>query len=101
MIDYLLSLGVSDVCNGWPGLVPYMATQAAHMVIGCIAVLLPLSARLVGFSLWIGKELLGDIAGCGLSRWVALDSAADIAFAILGFILALAFLRRRQTERES
>lgn len=57
----------------------------AHAGIGAVSTLLPLSVRLVFLSGWIGKEAFGDIGGCRLSGWVALDSVADIACAVLGF----------------
>lgn len=93
MIDYLLSLGVSDVCDGWPGTAPYAGTQLAHAVIGGTGAFAPLTLRLVALSVWIGKEIFADIGGCGLSGWVALDSVADIACAILGFAVAHFALR--------
>ena len=96
MIDYLLSLGVSDICHGWPGVAPYTGTQLAHAVIGGLAVFTPLSLRLVTLGAWIGKELFVDIAGCDLSAWVALDSVADLACAVLGFAVASVALRNSQ-----
>lgn len=82
-----MDLGISDVCRGWPGIGPYAATQAAHVGIGGLAVFTPLSLRLVILGGWIGKELFSDMARCDLSAWVALDSAADLGFAVLGFVL--------------
>lgn len=83
-----MDIGVSDVCYGWPGIGPYAVTQAAHTLIGGGALFLPLSLRLIALGCWIGKELFSDIAGCELSAFVALDSAADLGFAVLGFALA-------------
>jgi hypothetical protein len=83
-----MDIGVSDVCHGWPGIGPYAATQAAHTFIGGVALFIPLSLRLVILGGWIGKELFSDMARCELSALVALDSAADLGFAVLGFALA-------------
>lgn len=83
-----MDIGMSDVCHGWPGIGPYAATQAAHAFIGGVALLIPLSLRLVILGGWIGKELFSDMARCELSALVALDSAADLGFAVLGFALA-------------
>lgn len=58
------------------------------MFIGGAAVLVPHSLRLILLGGWIGKELFADVAGCGLRPLVALDSAADLSFAVLGFVLA-------------
>ena len=96
MIDYLLDLGVSDVCHGWPGAAPYAGTQAAHVVIGGATVFAPLAVRLVILSGWICKEMFSDIGGCGLSGWVALDSAADLTCAVLGFLGASVALGNSQ-----
>ena len=83
-----MDLGVSDVCHGWPGIGPYAATQAAHTVMGVVALFIPVSLRLVTLGGWIGKELFSDITKCDLSALVAIDSAADLGFAVLGFALA-------------
>lgn len=96
MTDYLINLGVSDVCAGWPGIGPYAAIQAAHTLIGGLAVFTPLSLRLVILGGWIGKELFSDMARCDLSVWVALDSVADMACAVIGFALVSATLRHSQ-----
>ncbi len=96
MIEYLLNLGVSDVCHGWPGMAPYAGTQLAHAVIGGGAVFTPMAVRIVILAGWGCKELLSDIAGCELSGWVALDSAADIACAALGFAVVSVALRNSQ-----
>lgn len=93
MIDYLLSLGVSDVCHGWPGLAPYAGRQAAHAVIGGAGAFAPLAVRVVILAVWIGKEIFLDVGGCGLSGWVVMDSAADLACAVLGFAVAHFTLR--------
>ena len=93
MMDYLLGLGVSDVCDGWPGAAPYVGTQAAHAAIGGVGVFAPLAVRLVILMAWICKEIFADIGGCGRSGWVALDSLADIAFAFMGFAVAHFALR--------
>lgn len=90
---------MSDVCNGWPGAIPYAGTQVAHASIGAVSTLLPLSVRLMFLSGWIGKEVFGDIGGCGLSGWVALDSVADIACAVLGFTVASVMCRNWQTTK--
>jgi hypothetical protein len=97
MIDYLLSLGVSDVCYGWPGAAPYAGTQLAHAAIGGGAVFTPLAVRLVALVGWIFKEVFSDFAGCDLSAWVALDSAADMACAVFGFVLVSVALRNSQS----
>ena len=83
-----MDIGVSDVCYGWPGVGSYAATQAAHTFIGGVALFIPTSLRLLCLGGWIGKELFSDIAGCDLSALVAIDSAADLGFAVLGFALA-------------
>lgn len=83
-----MDIGVSDVCHGWPGMGLYAATQAAHTFLGGVALFTPLSLRLVVLGGWIGKELFSDIVRCELSALVALDSAADLGFAVLGFALA-------------
>jgi hypothetical protein len=83
-----MDLGMSDVCGGWPGIGPYAATQAAHGGLGAVAVFVPLGLRMVIFGGWIGKELFSDMARCELSALVALDSAADLGFAVLGFAMA-------------
>lgn len=94
MVDYLLTLGISDVCHGWPGLGPYGATQVAHMALGVSAALLPFFGRravdagLVGLGIWVGKEVFSDIAGCGFSLPVIFDSTADLTCAALGYAVA-------------
>jgi len=98
-MDYVLNLGVSDICHGWPGAAPYASTQAAHAVIGGMTVLAPLTVRLVIFAGWISKEIFGDIGGCGLSGWVVLDSAADLTCAVLGFTVASVALRKSQSAK--
>jgi hypothetical protein len=101
MIDYLLNLGVSDVCNGWPGAAPYAWTQLAHVAIGGGAVFAPLAVRLVALAGWIFKEVFSDFAGCELSAWVALDSAADLTCALIGFAaVSLALRISQRTTRE-
>jgi hypothetical protein len=83
-----MDIGMSDVCHGWPGIGPYAAIQAAHTFVGGLALFIPLSLRLVVLGGWIGKELFSDMARCELSVLVALDSAADLGSAVLGFALA-------------
>ena len=83
-----MDIGMSDVCHGWPGIGPYAAIQAAHTLIGAVALFIPLSLRFVFLGGWIGKEIFSDIARCELSALVATDSAADLGFAVLGFALA-------------
>ena len=34
IVAFVLDLGVSDVCHGWPGILPYVLTQAAHATSG-------------------------------------------------------------------
>lgn len=48
-----MDIGVSDVCQGWPGIGPYAATQTAHTFIGGMATLIPMSLRLVMLGGWI------------------------------------------------
>lgn len=83
-----MDIGVSDVCHGWPGVGSYAATQAAHTFFGVAALFMPTGLRLLFLGGWIGKELFSDIARCDLSALVAIDSAADLGFAVLGFALA-------------
>jgi hypothetical protein len=97
MIDYLLNLGVSDVCNGWPGAAPYAWTQLAHVAIGGGAVFAPLAVRLVALAGWIFKEVFSDFAGCEFSTWVALDSTMDMACAVIGFAVVSVALRNSQS----
>jgi hypothetical protein len=89
-----MDLGMSDVCSGWPGIGPYAVTQTAHGGLGAVAVFVPLGLRLVFLGVWIGKELFSDMARCELSALVALDSAVDLGFAVLGFALAQRTLAR-------
>ncbi len=81
-----MGLTVSDLCAGFPDLFDYGLRQIAHMALGAVASLLPNPLATVVGVLWLGKELGGDLPGCGWVTTVWLDSAADLAFGAGGFI---------------
>ena len=78
---------------------PYAGRQAAHAVIGGEGAFAPLAVRVVILAGWIGKEVFLDVGGCGLSGWVAMDSAADLACAVLGFTAVFFALRKSHLVR--
>jgi hypothetical protein len=93
IIDFILGLGVSDVCIGWPGMATYLAVQLAHTLLGGACFFAPNPIRFVFLAGWLCKEVFFDIAGCGWNLVVACDSVADLSCAGLGFLL-VAFLVR-------
>lgn len=93
IIDFILGLGVSDVCIGWPGMATYLAVQLAHTLLGCACFFAPNPIRFVFLAGWLCKEVFFDIAGCGCNLVVALDSVVDLSCAGLGFLM-VAFLVR-------
>mgnify|MGYP001815540392 CR=1 FL=1 len=87
MGNFIANLGVSDVCAGWPGAASYAAIQAAHLVLGALTALMPIAFLCGLLIVWAAKEVFADIAGCGLSGWVMIDSVADLGFAAVGVLM--------------
>ena len=90
---FIISLGTSDVCDGWPGLYSYAATQIAHVLVGVVFGMLCFPIRVLLITGWIAKELFFDLSGCGWLWFVALDSIADLVFAGAGVALVLSLKR--------
>ena len=96
MIAFVLDLGVSDVCDGWPGISPYVLTQAAHATIGAGLAVVPRWIASGVFGGWTVKELAADFATCPTVA-VAIDSGADLAIAALGYALTTYCITNRAT----
>ncbi|KPU83862.1 hypothetical protein JI58_05145 [Marinosulfonomonas sp. PRT-SC04] len=68
------------------------AIQGCHILIGCALAhrWVPTWIAVAVFSGWLGKELFADIVNSNFSQAVLLDSAADLLFGWLGFIIVRA-----------
>ena len=93
IIDFILGMGVSDVCIGWPGMATYLAVQLAHTLLGGACFFAPNLIRFVFLAGWLCKEAFFDIAGCGWNLVVAFDSVADLSCAGLGFLMVAISVR--------
>jgi hypothetical protein len=99
-LEVLAELGRSDVDGHTPHPVySWLATSGAHVGIGMLAALLPVSCArprvLVSLAvLWVFKELAFDLRQDGFALRTWADSAADLTFGALGFWFARRALQR-------
>ncbi|CUK08353.1 hypothetical protein PH7735_03234 [Shimia thalassica] len=97
ILAFIIDLGTSDVCGGWPGWFKYAEKQFEHVLVGVLFGIFWLPLRVVAFAGWLAKELFSDLSDCSWSWFVALDSVADLAFAGVG--VALAVIAKRCLKR--
>lgn len=68
----------------------WSAVQMAHILVGATLALYRAPVLLVQavFCLWVAKEVLGDIPNGGGAFLVLADSAADLCFGAMGYVIA-------------